>query len=61
MNRASDLVTAIGSSLEYMLDRGEFDERLEEVVTQTRYTDKIVEYVDVIWGGKKYRISCKRE
>lgn len=56
--REKNLVTEIGSALEYMLDRGEFDPRLERITTTTRYTDKEVEAVDVIWDGKKMRITC---
>ena len=54
-----NLVTEIGSALEYMLDRGEFDERLERIITTTRYTDEEVDCVDVVWDGKKVRITCK--
>ena len=54
-----NLVTEIGSALEYLIDRGEFDPRLERIVTTTRYTTEEVDYVDVIWSGKRLRISCE--
>lgn len=54
-----NLVTTIGSALEYLHDRGEFDERLERVVTKTRYTDREVEFVDVFWNRRVVRISCE--
>lgn len=54
-----NLVTEIGSILEYMLDRDEFDPRLERIITATRYTDDEVDHVDVIWDGKKVRITCE--
>ena len=53
-----NLITEIGQALEYMVDRGEFDERLEEVRTKTRYTNRVVKYVDVVWDGKLVRIQC---
>lgn len=56
--KEKNLVTVIGSALEYMLDRGEFDPRLERIIITTRYTDNEVEAVDVIWSGKKMRITC---
>lgn len=55
-----NLVTEIGSILEYLVDRGELDEKLERVITATRYTDKVVDYVDVVWEGKKWRITCEQ-
>lgn len=56
--KEKNLVTVIGSALEYMLDRFEFDPRLERIITTTRYTDKEVDSVDVVWDGKKMRITC---
>lgn len=59
MRMDKNLVTTIGSALEYLHGRGEFDDRLERVVTKTRYTDDEVHMVDVYWDGKRVRISCE--
>jgi len=57
---SNELVTDIGSVLEYLLDRGELDPRYERIITQTRYTDEIVDRVDLYWDGAKYRITCEK-
>lgn len=59
MKTNKNLVTSIGSALQYLVDRGEFDARLDCVITKTRYTDKEVNKVDVMWEGKKVRITCE--
>lgn len=60
MGAAEEFLAGSCSTLQYLHDRGEIDQRLQGVLTHVRYTGTTeIDRYEVIWNGRVVRVTAE--